>query len=45
MVVTCIAQVTDQFFLVTEFDGVEIRIHISAQLAAILKALGVPSCE
>ncbi|WP_020059091.1 DUF3956 family protein [Bacillus sp. 123MFChir2] len=45
MVITCIAQVNDQFFLVTEVDGVEIRIRISAQLAAILKVLGVPSCE
>lgn len=44
MMQQCIVEVNGQFFLVVEVNGVSVRIQITAQLAAILQALGIPLC-
>ncbi|MDP1421937.1 DUF3956 family protein [Peribacillus simplex] len=42
---TCILEVNDQFFLVTEIDDVAtLRIRISSLLASTLIGLGIPVC-
>ncbi|WP_459503875.1 exosporium protein G [Bacillus sp. C1] len=46
LLVTCVLQEGDNFFLVTKVDDtITFKVPITASLAALFLALGVPTCS